>query len=138
MIGLERAQQLKDAGLTWLPEQGDRFAVSGAGMDDRWFVINDMATIIESIQGFQAVTFHGVAEWALDYVWLGEAIWLPTEGQLRALLAERLAAAGSTVYDLLFADGVFTCRFELGGEALAFTASDAEDAYAAGLLHLIR
>ena len=42
-------------------------------MDDRVFVINDMATIIEMIQGAEMVTFHGTPEWALDYVYLGEA-----------------------------------------------------------------
>ena len=73
-------------------------------MDDRVFVINDMATIIEMIHGAEMVTFHGTPEWALDYVYLGEAVWLPEEGQLRQLLEDRLASEGVTVYDLLFAD----------------------------------
>ena len=86
MIGLETARKLKAAGLHWEPAQGDRFAVPERGMDDRVFVINDMATIIEMIQGAEMVTFHGTPEWALDYVYLGEAVWLPDEGQLRELL----------------------------------------------------
>src|SRR5512137_2941295 len=109
MIGLETARKLKAAGLHWEPAQGDRFAVPDRGMDDRVFVINDMATIIEMIQGAEMVTFHGTPEWALDYVYLGEAVWLPEEGQLRQLLEDRLASEGVTVYDLLFADDRFTC-----------------------------
>ena len=89
MIGLETARKLKAAGLHWEPAQGDRFAVPDRGMDDRVFVINDMATIIEMIQGAEMVTFHGTPEWALDYVYLGEAVWLPDEGQFaRAAAAE--------------------------------------------------
>ena len=136
MIGLETARRLKAAGLHWEPAQGDRFAVPDRGMDDRVFVINDMATIIEMIQGAEMVTFHGTPEWALDYVYLGEAVWLPDEGQLRELLADHLASEGVTVYDLLFADERFTCRFAWRGEAVAFIAGDAAEAYAASLLHV--
>ena len=92
MIGLETARKLKAAGLHWEPAQGDRFAVPERGMDDRVFVINDMATIIEMIQGAEMVTFHGTPEWALDYVYLGEAVWLPDEGQLRELLHQSLTS----------------------------------------------
>ena len=97
MITLATARRLKAAGLHWEPAQGDRFAVPERGMDDRVFVINDMATIIEMIQGAEMVTFHGTPEWALDYVYLGEAVWLPDEGQVRELLHQRLmqdASAG--------------------------------------------
>ena len=107
-------------------------------MDDRVFVVNDMATIIELIHGAEMVTFHGTPEWALDYVYLGEAVWLPEEGQLRTRLEERLVAEGAGVYDLLYADGVYTCRFAQGDAALAFTADAADDAYAAALLHVMK
>jgi len=137
MIGLETARKLKAAGLHWEPAQGDRFAVPERGMDDRVFVINDMATIIEMIQGAEMVTFHGTPEWALDYVYLGEAVWLPEEGQLRQLLEDRLASEGVAVYDLLFADERFTCRFAWRGEAVAFAADEASEAYAAALLHVM-
>jgi hypothetical protein len=136
MIELEMARKLKAAGLHWEPAQGDRFAVPEREMDDRVFVINDMATIIEIIHGAEMVTFHGTPEWALDYVYLGEAVWLPEEGQLRQLLEDRLASEGVAVYDLLFADERFTCRFAWRGGAVAFTAGDAAEAYAASLLHV--
>jgi hypothetical protein len=138
MVGLETARKLKEAGLHWEPAQGDRFAVPDCGLDDRVFVVNDMATIIEMIQGSEMVTFHGTPEWALDYVYLGEAVWLPEEGQLRQRLSDCLASEGVAVYDLLFADEGFTCRFEWRDEALAFAAEDAAEAYAAALLHVMR
>ena len=94
MIGLETARKLKAAGLHWEPAQGDRFAVPDGGMDDRVFVINDMATIIEMIQGTEMVTFHGTPEWALDYVYLGEAVWLPDEGQFARAAAPEIGAGG--------------------------------------------
>jgi len=137
MTGLETARKLKAAGLHWEPAQGDRFAVPDRGMDDRVFVISDMATLIERIQGAEMVTFHGTPEWALDYVYLGEAVWLPEEGQLRDWLHAHLVTDQQPVYDLVFMDGVFTCRFEWRGESLAFVAAEASDAYAAALLRMM-
>jgi hypothetical protein len=64
-------------------------------------------------------------------------VWLPEEGQLRQLLEDCLASDGVNVYDLLFADESFTCRFARHDEALAFAAQDAAEAYAAAVLHLM-
>ncbi|OIO90628.1 MAG: hypothetical protein AUK03_12635 [Anaerolineae bacterium CG2_30_64_16] len=136
MISLETARKLRDAGLAWQPAQGDRFAIPDRGLDDHTFVINDMAAIIEVLGGAPAVTFHGTPEWALDYLYLGETIWLPDEGQLRTLLQDALAAHGATVYDLLYIDGTYTCRFEFDEQALAFHAPSASEAYAEALLHV--
>jgi hypothetical protein len=137
MLTLDFARQLKGAGLVWEPAQGDRFAVPDRGMDGLVFVINDMATMIENLQGIPAVTFHGTPEWALDYIHLGETIWLPDEGQLRQAVESRLNALGVTAYDLFCLGGTYSCRFELHGEAQAFHAERAEDAYAAALLMLL-
>ncbi len=137
-ISLETARRLKAAGLTWEPVQGDRFVLLERDLDDKVFVINDMATIIELFQGTPAVTFHGTPEWALDYVYLGEAVWLPEEGQLRERLHALLAGRGiSPIYDLVFMDDQYTCRFEYAGRALAFRAATASEAYAAALLWLL-
>jgi hypothetical protein len=136
MIALETARRLKEAGVEWRPSQGDKFALLDRDLDDRVFVINDMATMIELLQGNPAVTFHGTPEWALDYVLLADAVWLPDEGQLRQRLHEILALQGEPMYDLFCADGEFTCRFEWKGEALAFRGCDACDAYSEALLHL--
>lgn len=137
MISLDMARRLREAGLGWAPAQGDRFALLDRDLDDRVFVINDMATIIELLQGTPAVTFHGTPEWALDYVLLSEAVWLPEEGQLRERLHAALAAEGEPVYDLLCADGEFICRFEWRGKGLAFRGAEACGAYGEALLHLL-
>lgn len=138
MLSIETANALKQAGLEWLPQDGDRFTVPETVFENRPFVINDMATMIERYQGLPVVTFHGTPEWALDFIWLGDTVWLPSEGQLREMVAERLAARDSYVYDLLYMDGQFTCRFEVAGERLAFVAAQADEAYAAALLHLMQ
>ncbi|MCU0507274.1 MAG: pilus assembly protein CpaE [Anaerolineae bacterium] len=137
MISLEMARRLKEAGVKWEPAQGDRFALLDRELDDRIFVINDMATVIELLHGVPAVTFHGTPEWALDYVHLTEAVWLPEEGQLRQRIHDILALQGEPVYDLMYADGEFMCRFEWKGEAMAFCGCDACDAYGEALIHLI-
>jgi hypothetical protein len=136
MIRLKMARRLRDGGLTWKPMNGDQFVAPDRGMDELVFIINDMAAIVEMWRGAPAVTFHGTPEWALDYLYIGETVWLPHESQLRKMLQTALVSTGRELFDLLFADGVYTCRFEWGGEALAFRAEDAEEAYAAALLYL--
>ena len=137
MVTYDTARRLKEAGLVWVPHKGDRFIVPDRGLDEQVFAVNDMAVIVEMLKGSPAVSFHGTPEWALDYVWVGEALWLPDEGQLRQLVQERLAAGEITVFDLLYADGVYTCRFEWAGQSLACASPDAAEAYADALLRLL-
>lgn len=137
MISLEMARRLKEAGLTWEPRQGDRFGLADRDMDERVFVINDMAAMVEMLQGFPAVMFHGTPEWALDYVFLGDVIWLPEEGHLRQRLQRVLDGTATPEFDLLYADGVYTCRLAWQGEALAFRATDAAEAYAQALMYVM-
>lgn len=136
-INLLTAGKLRTAGLRWEPRAGDRIAVPDRGLDDQVFVINNMTTLIEMLNGMPAVTFHGTSEWALDYLYLGEVVWLPSEGQLRDMLQSRLEADGTRVYDLIYVEGSYTCRFGWHGEPLAFSAASAGQAYAAALLHLL-
>lgn len=136
MIALDVAKRLKDGGVKWEPAQGDKFALLDRDMDDRVFVVNDMATLIELLQGRPAVSFHGTPEWALDYVFLTEAVWLPDEGQLRQRVHDILALQGDPMYDLLCADGEFICRFAWKGEGVVFKGADACEAYAEALLYL--
>ena len=137
MITVETARKLKEAGLTWEPSKGDQFMVPEDGMDEQVFVLSDMAVLVESLKGHPAVTFHGTPEWASDYVFVVDTLWLPNESQLRLQLQRRLAEAGAPVFDLLYADGTYTCRFENLGQGLAFRADDAAEAYACALLHLL-
>ncbi len=137
MITLETARKLKEAGMVWQPAKGDQFVVPEGGMDEQVFVLSDMAIVIESLKGYPAVMFHGTPEWALDYVFVVDTLWLPNESQLRSGLQQRLAEAGSPVFDLLYADGAYTCRFEYRGQRLAFRGDDAPEAYALALLHIL-
>ena len=137
MISVETARKLKEAGLVWQPNKGDQFMVPGGGLDEQVFLLSDMAIIVESLKGHPAVTFHGTPEWASDYVFIVDTLWLPNESQLRLQLQERLAEAGAPVFDLLYADGTYTCRFEHRGQALAFRADDAAEAYGQALLQLM-
>src|SRR3990172_10713970 len=90
MISLSTARQLKDAGLMWIPAMHDYFAVPDRGLDDHIFVINDVMAYVEIRNNLPLVTFHGTAEWALDYLLTSEIIWLPREDQLRMELVRRL------------------------------------------------
>jgi hypothetical protein len=130
MIGLHLAQELKEAGLVWKPALGDRFAIPDRDLDDEVFVLSNMTIQVQPMPDGPVIGFNGTTEWALDDVELDETIWLPREDQLRELLggtfrALRRSAAGyEVVIDLL-------------GEERAFAAAAVEEAYAAGLLHLL-
>ncbi len=137
MLSVQLARQLKTAGLPWQPAKGDLFMVPDRGMDEQVFTINDMAVIVESLQGSPAITFHGTPEWALDYVFVGDTVWLPTEEQLRGLLQARLDASDNPIFDLLYFDRSYTCRFEWRGQAVAFGSAGAADAYAGALLRVL-
>ena len=89
MISRQLAADLRDAGLAWSPAKGDWFVIPDRGLDDHEFVLSDM--VIESIQppdGGRVLAFNGTTEWALDSLEASEALWLPGEGQLRAVLGE--------------------------------------------------
>ncbi len=137
MISLATARKLKAAGFEWQPRHGDRFIVPDRGLDTQVFVINEIATALEMLKGVPAISFHGTPEWALDYIHVGEVVWLPSEEQLRDALEQTLATENTTVYDLIFLGGTYSCRFELRGAAVAFHATEASEAYAGGLLSVL-
>ena len=137
MLSLSTAQQLKQAGLEWTPALHDFFAIPDRGFDNQVFVISDVFAIVERLHGHLAVTFHGSAEWALDHLLVADLVWLPTEAQLRQELEQRLAAHGQPDLKLSCTQGVYTCEFRSQDGWLHFTASDASEAYAAALLHVL-
>lgn len=85
MIAPHLAQHLKAAGLTWEPSLHDFFSLPEE-FGDRTFVIADMSVNIATLQGEQVFTFEGAVEWALDTIVTAEAVWLPSESQLRRAL----------------------------------------------------
>jgi hypothetical protein len=138
MISLSTASQLKKAGLTWIPALHDFFAIPDRGLDDRVFVISDMMAYVEIRNNLPVVTFHGVVEWALDYLLTAEVIWLPREEQLRMALSRHLANEEQPTLSLLSAEHGYTCQIRLKRKSLSFNASEASEAYAAALLYLLK
>ena len=132
MLSLALAEQLKKAGLEWEPQLHDTFAVPERGMNERRFVITEVLAYIELFRGSPVVTFHGTAEWALDFILQTEAVWVPSETQLREMIAEH----ADEVVLAQTADG-YECRLDLQGERLVFAADNACDAYGSALLQLL-
>jgi hypothetical protein len=130
VISVDLAVRLRDAGVAWHPEPGDRFALPDRGLDDRVFVLSDMVIDVQDRTGGPVLGFNGTVEWALDSVRLEDALWLPREDQLRDLL-------GAT-FRSLDRDGdalVVTCR--IGEQTVAARSSDASRAYARALLAVL-
>lgn len=137
MISLSTASQLKSAGLTWIPALHDFFAIPERGLDDRVFVISDMMAYVEIRNNLPVVTFHGVVEWALDYLLTTEVIWLPREEQLRMALSRHLANEPQPALNLSSTIEGYTCEIRLNRKSYSFNASEASEAYAAALLYLL-
>jgi hypothetical protein len=130
VIGVQLAQRLKEAGLEWKPGPGDRFAIPDRDLDDELFVLSNMTIQVYAVPDGQVIGFNGTTEWALDDVELDEAIWLPREDQLRELL-------GGTFRRLDRDEQGYRVGIVLLGEEHQFSAADAEQAYAAALVHLL-
>jgi hypothetical protein len=130
VLGVDVARQLKEAGLTWKPGPGDRFAIPDRDLDEDIFVLSNMTIQVYNLAEGRVIGFNGTTEWALDDVDLEETIWLPREDQLRALL-------GGTFRSLRRSDAGYEVETDLLNEVRTFVADTPEDAYAAALLHLL-
>jgi len=128
VITVELGLALRQAGLRWKPARGDRFVVPDREMDDDVFVLSDMTIEVHALPEGTVIGFNGTVEWALDDVDIDEAVWLPREDQLRALLGtgfERLEAVPPQGYRVVSRRG-------------SYEAGTAEEAYALALLDLVR
>lgn len=130
MISPQLARRLRDAGLEWVPRDGDRFMIPDRGLDDQAFSISEMTVDVMDAAGGRQIAFNGAVEWALDSIMLSEVVWLPSETQLR----DRL---GSAFRSLTRVDEGHRCSVEVGGRPLHFEAADPADAYSLALLHLL-
>jgi len=130
VLGVDVARLLKEAGLTWKPGPGDRFAIPDRDLDDEIFVLSNMTIEVYNVPEGRVIGFNGTTEWALDDVEIEETIWLPREDQLRELL-------GGTFRALRRTDTGYQIEMDLLGEARTFVAATPEDAYAAALFHLL-
>lgn len=138
MLSLALAQQLKEAGLEWKPALHDFFTVPGVEFDRRLFVLEDMLSTVEFRHGQLIVTFQGVVEWALDFVYLQDVLWIPTESQLREQIESRLRGEEPPILMLFSTADGYRCDIRRHGEYLSFESFTVSDAYAAALLHLLQ
>ncbi len=137
MISLTLAQKLKQAGLVWRTNVHDFFAIPDRDMDNQVFVLSDMMVTMGLLRGWPAVVFHGTSEWAMDYLLTHEAVWLPTESQLRQQLEEELAVRNGRFQQLTRVAEGYSCDLTLTDNTLNFSAHSASDAYGEALLHLL-
>ena len=136
-ISIELAQQLQVAGLVWHPQWHDFFAIPNTNTDQQVFVLSDMTVAREVLHGLPAFTFVGAVEWALDYILQAEAIWLPTESQLRHQIQMRLAHAPQPAIILHSSPLEYRCELNLNAGRREFIGNEASEAYAHALLYLL-
>lgn len=132
MISLELAGRLRDAGLQWTPVERDVFALPGRDMDDQVFVVSALPALVQRVNGYPVVAFQASAEWALDYVMLADALWLPSEAQLREALHQALPEDALLRLERT-AQG-YSCTVGRPERPLVYAGENAETAYAGALL----
>jgi hypothetical protein len=135
VISRELAIALRDAGLTWHPESGDRFQLDlpdavEPEVEADVFTVSDMTIEAHRYPTGTILGFNGTTEWALDSVALADAVWLPREDQLRELLR-------STFRALRRLDDAFEVEIEVAGDRRRFEHPDVAEAYGQALLDLI-
>ena len=135
MISSELALRLKQAGLVWRPVERDFFMMPEHNLDEQIFVVSALPALVQNFHSEMSITFHGSIEWALDYVLLSEAVWLPAETQMRALLSDAIGADAPLRLDRTAAG--YRVRIAFGPDLVDFDAADAEAAYALALLHVL-
>jgi hypothetical protein len=127
MISLELARALRDSALQWHPSSGDNFVIDRVEVDAEVFTLSDMTVEAYTFETGTVLGFNGTTEWALDSVDLEDAVWLPREDQLRALLGPAFIALRAG----------FTVTARVAGAPVDFSATDAADAYARALLAIL-
>jgi hypothetical protein len=130
MISVALARRLRDEGLRWDPAPGDRFVVADRDMDDEVFTLSEMTVDVHQHSTGSVIGFNGTVEWALDSVEARDAVWLPSETQLR----ERL---GGTFRGLRPAAAGWRVDLEMAGRATQVEHPDVSEAYGLALLRLI-
>lgn len=135
MISRDLALQLRDAGLVWHPDSGDRFQLDlpsnvEAQVEADTFTVSEMTIETRRYPTGTILAFNGTTEWALDSVALADAVWLPREEQLRELLRATFRA-------LRRLPDAFEVEIDLAGEPRRFEHPDAAEAYGMALLALI-
>lgn len=130
MISFDLAEQLDEAGLEWMPRDGDRFTIPGHNLDGQVFSISEMTVDTRDEVGGRVITFNGTVEWALDSVMEEEVVWLPSEAQLR----DRL---GNAFKSLEASEDGYRCRIVVVDGTRVFEGATPTEAYGRALLALL-
>jgi len=130
VLSVTIARRLREAGLSWTPQRGDRFVVADRDMDDEVFVLSDMTIEVHRYPGGPVIGFNGTTEWALDSVDQQDALWIPAENQLREML-------GTAFFRLEKYDGTHRVVFSLAGIEKTVVAPSVADAYGLALLAVL-
>ncbi len=131
MISFDLAQQLHEAGLRWVPSEGDRFVLPDRDLDGMVFTISEMVVEVRRSPVGDLIAFNGTTEWALDAIEQAETVWLPREAQLRELL-------DTTLLSLARLDDGWRCTVRIGDELVEVEAQQADEAYGRALLAALR
>lgn len=131
VLSVDLALALRDAGLRWTPAPGDRFMLPHKGIDDEIFVISDMTIEVHKFSTGPVIGFNGVTEWALDSVRQDEALWVPSEHQLREQLGDRFARLEAD------SPSEFTVTVVLPDGVISRQSPNAADAYGLALLDVL-
>lgn len=130
MISTEAALALRDAGLVWHPRSGDRFQLNEPEFEADVFTVSDMTIEARSYPTGTILAFNGTTEWALDSVALEDALWLPSEEQLREMLRGSFRA-------LRRLPDTYEVEIVVAGEQYTFPHPEPADAYARAVLALL-
>jgi hypothetical protein len=135
VISRDLSIALRDAGLVWHPESGDRFQLDlpeqvEAEIEADVFTVSEMTIEARRYPTGTILAFNGTTEWALDSVAFADAVWLPREDQLRELLR-------ATFRSLTRLEDSFEVEIEVAGERRRFEHPDVAEAYGMALLELI-
>ena len=131
MISSESATALRDAGLVWRPQSGDRFQLNDPEFDADVFTVSEMTIEPREYPTGVILAFNGTTEWALDSLALEDALWLPREDQLRALLRGTFRSLHR------LGDERYRVSVHLRGVDEVFEAATPADAYGTAVLMLI-
>jgi hypothetical protein len=126
MISVELARSLRDAGLRWHPDTGDK-----PGVDEDVYTVSEMTVERHDHPTSTVLGFNGTTEWALDSVTAEESLWLPREDQLRDLLGPAFVGLTRTVSPA--GGAVHTVTARIDDVDRTFAAADPAMAYGAAL-----
>ena len=123
MISTDLALALRDAGLVWHPASGDRFQLDEPEFEADVFTVSEMTIEPRTYPTGTILAFNGTTEWALDSVATEDALWLPSEAQLREMLR-------ATFRSLRRLSDTYEVEISIGGSTLVFDHPAPADAYA--------